>query len=253
MLMMRHAPAAIASRAMRTVWIDSSRQIGVRQRLLQRHMIHDVVVIERLLDHEERELVELGEMAGVGQRIRGVRIDHQRHVAEALADVLHCGEIPAGLDLDLDPLIAGGELPVNLLAELIEAVLNPDRDAGGNPRTRAAEHRAERLALDAGIEIPGCHLDRGLRHVVTANRREHIEDFTGMLEATADHPRRDELGDDVPRGFGGLAAVEGVGFGDAFAPAFLAFTGEPDEQEGAIVDAAETRFEESHERQAAES
>ena len=62
MLMMRQAWSAIASSAARTVWIDSSRQIGVVMPPLQRRVIADVVVLERLLDHHQIEAIEPGEV-----------------------------------------------------------------------------------------------------------------------------------------------------------------------------------------------
>ena len=84
-------------------------------------------------------------MIGVVQRVRGVGVDHQRHVAEPRADALHRGEIPAGLDLDLDALIAGRQLARDFLLELIERVLDADGNAGRDPRARAAEQPCERL------------------------------------------------------------------------------------------------------------
>ena len=110
MLMIRQASAAIASRAMRTVWIDSSRQIGVLIRLLQRRVVHHIVVVERLLDHHQVEGVEPREMRGVVERVGGVGVDHQRDVAERRAHALDGVDVPARLDLDLDALVAGGQL-----------------------------------------------------------------------------------------------------------------------------------------------
>ena len=57
------------------------------------------------------------------------------------ARTAHRRDIPAGLDLDLDALVAGGELALDLVAQLLERILNADGDAGCNalrvpPRTR---------------------------------------------------------------------------------------------------------------------
>ena len=82
MLMIRHAPSAIASSAARTEWIDSSRQIGVVSRALQRRVVADVVVLERLLDHHQAESIERRQVPGVGERVRGVRVHHQRQPVE---------------------------------------------------------------------------------------------------------------------------------------------------------------------------
>ena len=63
MLMMRQAPSVDAPRPRPAASaIDSSRQIGVRSRALQRRVIAHVVVVERLLDHHQVEPVERGEV-----------------------------------------------------------------------------------------------------------------------------------------------------------------------------------------------
>ena len=46
---------------------------------LQRRMAYEVVATERLLDHDQIERVELGEMVSVGERVRGVRVGHEMH------------------------------------------------------------------------------------------------------------------------------------------------------------------------------
>ena len=82
---------------------------------------------------------------------------------------------------------------------------------------RAAEDRRERPALLAREQIPGGHLDGRFGHVMAADGRQRVEDLARMIEATAEHERRDELGDDVPRRPRGLGAVVRVGVGDALA------------------------------------
>ena len=68
--------------------MDSSRQIAVRRSALQPRVIANVVVVEWLLDHHEIEPVELGEPRRVLERVGGVGVDHERDVAEPLADAL---------------------------------------------------------------------------------------------------------------------------------------------------------------------
>ena len=84
-------------------------------------------------------------------------------------------------------------------------------------------------------------------------RRIH---FARMREALSDDERRDEAGDDVPDGLGGFAAVVRIRFGDRLAPALvpcaLELALDADQHEGAIVRTPEARFEEMHQRQAAE-
>ena len=77
------------------------------QPLLQRRVTHQVVPGERLLQHEEPELVAARQVVGVVQRVRVVRIRHEGCVVTERAagrrDELHVGP---GLDLDLDLAVA---------------------------------------------------------------------------------------------------------------------------------------------------
>ena len=57
----------------------------------------------------------------------------------------------------------------------------------------------------------------------------------------------------MPRRFSRFGAVVRIRFGDSLAPAFVALAFEAHEQKTAIVGSAEARFEETHQRQAAQS
>ena len=104
----------------------------------------------------------------------------------------------------------------------------------------------------AGIQIPHRHLDAGLGHVVAAHALQRRKDLARVLEALADHERRQETGNDVPHGFGRFAAVVGIGFGDRFGPSLVSIALNPDQDERAVVGTAETRLEKMDERQAAQ-
>ena len=58
----------------------SSRQIGVVSPRAQLGVIHEVVVLERLLDHQEPEGVELLQVLPIRQRVRRVGIHGQQDV-----------------------------------------------------------------------------------------------------------------------------------------------------------------------------
>ena len=68
----------MASAAARADVIDSSRQIGVRDPRRQERVMAQVVGGERLLDQQQVEGVELGEVRGVVERVGGVGVDLQR-------------------------------------------------------------------------------------------------------------------------------------------------------------------------------
>ena len=87
--------------------IDSSRQTGVRISFAQLGVAEHVLLVQRLLDQQQVEGVEPRQVPRVGERVRRVRVDLQQHVvAEPLADRAHRLDVPARLDLQLDPDVA---------------------------------------------------------------------------------------------------------------------------------------------------
>src|SRR3989454_2070029 len=226
--------------------VETNRRL---QPPLQRRMIRHIVVLERLLDHHEVERIEPGEMVRVRRRVGRVGVHHQRDRAEARAYGLHRLEIPAGLDLDLDPAIPRGELALDLRGKIVERLLNADRDARRDAGARTAERAAERLASQPRVEVPRRHLDGGLRHAMAADRLERGEDLTRVREGGAEHARRDEVRDDVPRGLVRLGAVVRILLGDALAVAGCTAAVDAHEDEVFVVDAAEAGLEEMDERE----
>ena len=121
-------------------------------------------------------------------------------------------------------------------------------DQGGT----AAEYLGERPALLSGEYIPSRHLDCGLRHLMSTNRSERVEDLPRMREGAAKHDRRDEIGDDVPGRARRFSAVKRIRIGHAFADAGHPVVFHRDEHEAAIMDPAEARLEKGPERKAQE-
>jgi hypothetical protein len=77
-------------------------------------VVFAVVVGERLLDHHQAVLVERAKERRVFERVGGVGVHHQTYVGEARAHGLDRPPVPARLDLDLDALVAGGKLGLDL-------------------------------------------------------------------------------------------------------------------------------------------
>ena len=78
MLTTSHAPTSIASRAVCVLVIDSSRPIGVPEKLAQPRVIEERAGRERLFDAREVERAELFEQVVLGERVApvGVHLDH---------------------------------------------------------------------------------------------------------------------------------------------------------------------------------
>src|SRR5205807_2497472 len=137
-LMMRQAPSAMAACACSSVWMHSSRQIGVMSWRCN-PMAPDIVPAEGLLDHHQIVGFEFAKSGGIFQSISRIRIHHQANLGKAPPQARDRLHIVAGLDLDLDALIAGSQFSFHDALELLVAFLNADGDATGNLLQRAAE------------------------------------------------------------------------------------------------------------------
>jgi hypothetical protein len=73
-----------------------------------------------------------------------------------------------------------------------------------------------------------------------------------VREVAPEQHGRNEIRDDVPGRPRGLGAVERVFVGDALADPADAFTLDPDQHERPVVDPAEARLEEPHQRKSQE-
>ena len=171
MLMIRHAlerhrVLSGAERVDRLVQAD-----GRRQPALQRRVVAEVVVVQRLLDHHQVEAIERGQVIGIRQRVSGIGVHHQRHVAARLADAGDRGDVPARPDLDLDSPIAGRPFDLHPLDELVERILDPDRHAGLD-RAGACRPARRPAAVPARCanRSHAAISTRRLGHVMTADR-----------------------------------------------------------------------------------
>ncbi len=181
---------AIASAAARAEVIDSSRQTGVRIWLASSACPQHVVLGERLLDQQQAELVEPGEVAGVAEGVGGVGVDLQQELlAEALADRPHRLEVPARLDLQLDAAVAGRRGRPRPGRAGRRRVGDPDRDAGGDARAHGAQVGAEGHARGAQLGVEHRHLERRLGHRVALDRGEERRQLGRRRRRTAPQRR----------------------------------------------------------------
>ena len=198
--MMPQARSWMACSAWCAVRMHSSRQIGVSQLGLQHGVIDDVVVIQRLLDHHQVKIVQLAQVLGVGQGVRGVGVHHQLDGGEAFAHAADHVHVPAGLDLHLDALIARGQFHFDLFEQLLHRILYADGDAAGNLAARAgADLLPQRDAVPARFQVPDGGFQSAARHVVAADVGGQREDVLGGIQRLAEHARRDVIVQDAAR------------------------------------------------------
>ena len=215
---------------------------------LQPGMVADVVVVQRLFDHHEIVSVECLQMFCIGQMVGAVGVDHEGHVAEPRPDQVDRLNVPPRFDFDLDAPVAGSPLDLHALDELIERILNAYRNTGFDRRPDTSEHTPQRCVVLLRKEIPGCHLDGGLGHVVSANSLQRSIDVARMRELAAEHERSDEVVDDVPRRACRFGAVVRIFIGDALGEASAPLLLDRDEDEGTLMNTAKAGLEEANER-----
>ncbi len=112
---------------------------GGIQTLLQHGVKVEVVRPQRLLDHEQLELIEAGQMVGVPQAVGGVGIAAQQNIRPALANCFEHLHVPTRLALQLDSLITLGERRLYFFHQLFERRLDADGNAADNRLPGAAQ------------------------------------------------------------------------------------------------------------------
>ena len=127
MLTISQAPYSIADSAVATETIDSSRQIGVVIRSASNRVPEQVVLVQRLLDQQQVEVVEPGEVLDGVAAVRLVRVHLQRDVGPTVPARPQRLDVPARLDLQLDPPVARVDVPLDLVQQRL------DRSSAGMP------------------------------------------------------------------------------------------------------------------------
>ena len=220
-------------------FVEANRSV---EPALQFDVAENVIPSERLLDHHQVVGFQPLQVRPIFQAIRGIGVDHQPDPRKLQAQPFDRSDIIARLNLDLDALIACGQLALDGCDEFLECFFNSDGHAARNFLTYPAEEFPEGNALLFCLGVPECGFDRAFGHVVAANRFEHGPDFGGALEFAPLQEGPDKIAQDVPSGLDRFGGVEGAFTCDAFAPAGDAVRLGFDEQHSPIGDAAETGF-----------
>src|SRR5690606_31533654 len=107
------------------------------------------------------------------RRVRSERVAYRTHELD----------VRARLDLELDLAIARVERGARALHECGRRLLDPDRDADIDVRTRPADQLRERRVTTLRLDRPERHLERRTSHAMTAHAvRQHRVRVTGMRE-----------------------------------------------------------------------
>ncbi|GAA5772907.1 hypothetical protein Aros01_09469 [Streptosporangium roseum] len=134
-------------------------------------MLDHVVVGEGLFDEQQAEVVELGQVGGVGEGVGGVGVDLQQEVvAEAFAHRADGGQVPAGFDLQFDPDVALVEVAADGVEQLGDGVHDAHRHPARHPVGGGAQEGGQGLAAGAELGVQDGGLQGGLGHPVALER-----------------------------------------------------------------------------------
>src|ERR1700687_1848420 len=124
------------------------------QLFLQARVVVDVVVPERLLDHQQIEWIELSQVLDLIEGISGIRVATQSDVSPARADAFEHVQVPARLDFDLDAAVAGGQFDLDFFQQLLDRILDADGNATRNLAARTAQQLPQGLVPLRGFSVP---------------------------------------------------------------------------------------------------
>ncbi len=206
-----------------------------------------LILRERLLDEEQVELVELRKMLRVRQLIGGVGVDLQRNIAESVSHGPHRLDVPARLDLELDTAIAGIEVAAHGCQQLRDRAVDSNRDPAVHGGTNRAEVMRKRLAGGTQLGVEHRHLDRRLRHQMTADRTQHIRHVRGGKALPLEQPWQQVMDKHVLRALHVLGRVVRLIAGHALAPALPLVGDGLDQEDVALELGSESSLDRRHE------
>ncbi len=119
--------------------------------------------------------------SSIAQAIGGVGVATEQNSGPAAAHALENLHIPARLALELDALIAGGQLALNDRKQLGNRGLNAKGDAAGNAFANAAEQLGKRDAFALRFKIPDGVFKRGLGHGIAAHGAKDARALAAVL------------------------------------------------------------------------
>src|ERR1700692_2500187 len=111
---------------------------GGAQFFLQASVVKNVIVPKRLFDHQQVELIEAAQVLHLIERVDGVCVAAQRDLSPTRAAFPHPISTPAGLDLNLYATITRRQFDLNFIQQLLNRILNADRDSARDYSPRAA-------------------------------------------------------------------------------------------------------------------
>ena len=94
---------------------DRSAQFTLKPRV-----VIDVIVPERLFDHEQVELIEFAKMINIIERVGRIRITTEQDIGPPRANTFENLEVPSRFHFEFDPAVPGGKFELDLVEQLLD-------------------------------------------------------------------------------------------------------------------------------------
>src|SRR3954452_2776668 len=129
-------------------------------------------------------------MFNVCESVSRVRVSHELDLRKAFPDLADDLNVPARLDLHLDPLVSGLHLVRDLVQQMLNAVLDADRyPARDFPPRASTDSLPQRLLLQPCLQVPNGSFDAALGHIVPADLGAQRQYVRGLVELSMKHAR----------------------------------------------------------------
>ena len=220
------------------------------QFFLQPRVVINVVVPQRLLDHQQVELVEAAQVLDLIESVGGVRIATERDVRPLRSNSFENIHIPARLDLDFDAPVARIQFYLDFFQKLLHRVLNSNRNTARDFASGPSQQLPQRQPLLSCFGIPQRIFNRSLRHAMGANLAHEHRPFTPRFDLTPNDRRREIARNRRPSAVNPFTAVKRILAGHAFAPSINSPAMSGDEKNAAAVSASETGLKKVDQRHA---
>ena len=186
---------------------------------LQGGVVHDVVVVEGLLDQQQAKVVKVLQGRSVVRNIGGVGVHLQGQIRPAVPYRLHGLDIPTRLDLELYPGIPVVDPGRHAIQQLGDRRLDALGHSDRHPIPPAAQGRLQRMSGPLRLEIPDRILQRGLGHGMTAHGGKQPFAIARGHRPGLQQPRRQVAGHHVQGGAHRFGRIPRSGSGHALPPA----------------------------------
>ena len=187
-------------------------------------------------------------MVFVAQAIGGVGVATEQDAGPAAAHALEDFNIPTRFALELDALIARGQLALDDRKQLWNRGLNADGNAADNGFAHAAQQLGKRDAFTLRLQVPHGVFKRGLGHLVAAHGVEDARAIAAVLRRLGREHWRQLLNKNLPGSVGGFAGEIWALSRGAFSPAAQSFRLDLGEHNPAVAGDSKAGFKRTHQR-----